>query len=331
MAFRVLGLLALIWLSIGGEGGAAIVKESQAQGRCDACTSLSVNHTVGSGSDRLVTIDLQWFSGASSTIATVTVGGVSATNVGHASGSCAGYYCGVSSWRFVAPPSGLVAIAVTASAIANINLISTSYEGVDQAIPIGTAQTTSGTSSAPSLTFSSTSSDVIAGTIAITHTGLTLSPANGATQIAADFDTDGFIRGASSYMAGQPSVTYGWTYPTSQAFAMIAFPILPSSGGGSFSTELLRWNDNASNESLFRLQWKHLTLPNYADLSTFPANTLQYTVQYTTELDRCYRIRAENSGGVSNYSNELCTTVAATGPILPTLSLPPLGGGLSDD
>lgn len=332
LAQRLSLVCALVLLASPAWG--AIAKTNQSVDRCtSACTTRTTAHNTPAGTDRLMIIDVPWFNSAGISITSVTSDGSPAVNVGNASGSCGAGICGVSKWKLVAPNEGANSVVVNASGSANIVVIVSTYDGVDQTTPTGTPQSSTGTSNAPTLGFTSDSGELIQGVLAIMNAGSSPAPSGGGTMLAAQYDIGGFIHGAASFMTGATSVTYGWTYGTAQPFAMLAVPILPSGtggGGGSFFSELLLWNDNSTNEDRFRLQWKHATQPTYTDLAVLPANQTSFLVQYTTELDRCYRNRSENDGGNSAFSNELCSSTSASGPILLPLPAPFLGGGLFD-
>ena len=334
-----MALFLLIALLLGvGEASAAVVKEAQSQGTCAGCTTLTVPHTVGTGSERFLKVDVPWLHNGSKFITGVTYGGVALSYVGTTgNGGCLGYTCEVQTWKMVAPPSGTADIVVSSTGNYELSVLGSSYTGVDQTAPHGTLAPATGSGPTPSVAVTSDSTQVVAGALIMSASGGSPTVSGGATQIANLLGGAGFTYGAASYVTGAPSLAYEWSY-SSQPWAISALPLNPSTGGGggggggiTFFTELLRWTDNDTAESLFRLQWKHATQPSYADLATFGANTQQYTVQFTTETARCYRVRSENSGGVSPYSNELCSAVAAAGPIRPTLSAPPSGGGLGDD
>jgi hypothetical protein len=79
------------------------------------------------------------------------------------------------------------------------------------------------------------------------------------------------------------------------------------------------WKDNASNETLFRIQRKTGSGGTYADVTTVgTASGTGTTVNYSStglaaSTNYYYRVRAENTSGVSAWSNEANATTSAGG------------------
>lgn len=336
---RLLVLIAILLCGAAFDASAALVKDSQSQGTCGGCTTLTVSHTVGTGSERLLLIQIPWMHNGSHSITSVTYGGVSATYSGvSANGGCYGYVCVVETWSIIAPVSGVADIVVSSTGNYEILTLASSYTGVDQTTALGAVVSAAGFSNAPSLSVSSANTELVSGALIFAQSSSGLATVGGATQLALLFGGAGYTNGASSYMPGAASTTYGWTYSTAGSFAISAIAIKPSTGGGggggggtTFFNELLRWNDNANNETHIGVEWKHTTLPTFTQILFLPENSTSYNVQYTTETERCYRVQFYNQAGVSGYSNTLCSTVTAAGPILPTLAVPNIGGGSADD
>jgi hypothetical protein len=75
----------------------------------------------------------------------------------------------------------------------------------------------------------------------------------------------------------------------------------------------LAWNDNSNNEDGFKIERKTGTSGNYGEIITLGINATSYTDSGLTDgATYCYRLRAFNSAGNSNYSPEGCATVKST-------------------
>jgi hypothetical protein len=74
----------------------------------------------------------------------------------------------------------------------------------------------------------------------------------------------------------------------------------------------LTWTDNASDESGFRIERRFDPAGSYSEITTVGPDVTSYVdTTVTAGQDYCYRIRAYNSAGTSEYSNEACRTPAA--------------------
>ncbi len=75
----------------------------------------------------------------------------------------------------------------------------------------------------------------------------------------------------------------------------------------------LTWQDNSNNETGFKLDRKTGTSGTYAQIGTQGQNLNFYNnTGLNAGTQYCYRVRAYNSAGDSNYSNENCATTSAT-------------------
>jgi hypothetical protein len=79
----------------------------------------------------------------------------------------------------------------------------------------------------------------------------------------------------------------------------------------SAPTLAVTWQDNSSNEDNFQVERKIGTGGTHSQIAVVAANTTSYVdANVTRGFTYCYRVRAENSYGVSAYSNETCATVS---------------------
>lgn len=133
--------------------------------------------------------------------------------------------------------------------------------------------------------------------------------------------TGGTGEGAQFLTRGVSSTgTYShtWTVGTNNEVPALAAIMLSLRGtvAGQIS---LTWQDNSSNETLFRIQMRtDQSTPNWLDLATVGANVTSYVFALSPgETGDCERVRAENSGGVSAWSNEACVGATAPPPPAP--------------
>lgn len=98
-------------------------------------------------------------------------------------------------------------------------------------------------------------------------------------------------------------------------------PAAPASLAGtaiSSSQIDLTWQDNATNETGFRLERSKANKQNFSQVATIAKNTTTYQDQnLEAATTYYYRIRAVNTGGNSTYSNELPTQTQVPPPPAP--------------
>jgi hypothetical protein len=71
----------------------------------------------------------------------------------------------------------------------------------------------------------------------------------------------------------------------------------------------LTWVDNAAGTAIFKIERKTQAAGTYAQIATTGAGAVQYVdATPATGTTYCYRVRAANANGNSDYSNEACAT-----------------------
>src|SRR4029078_4324950 len=92
-------------------------------------------------------------------------------------------------------------------------------------------------------------------------------------------------------------------------------PAAPSnlSASSAFAGQIdLVWQDNASEETLFKFERKAAALGNWVEIGTVDANVTAFTSKgLAPNTTYFFRVRASNSGGNSDYSNEASATTSA--------------------
>ena len=116
---------------------------------------------------------------------------------------------------------------------------------------------------------------------------------------------NGTLTGSPTWVSGNP----GFPVPP---------PAAPSGLGVSavsFGQNHLTWTDNSSTESNFEIERSTTGVGgSYSLLATTPANTQAYDdLNLSGSAEYCYRVRATNAGGQSDYSVPQCATTPAEG------------------
>lgn len=117
---------------------------------------------------------------------------------------------------------------------------------------------------------------------------------------------------------GVPAQSWTFSIPVTSAAAIATFKA--SNSGVGTIIRSLTWQDNATNETGFRVQKRtDATFPTWVDVASgLPPNTTAYAATISTlETGDCWRVLAENANG-SAVSNEFCPTA-----VFQPLSLPP--------
>lgn len=228
LAFVVLSLCA-------APSWAALAIDSASSAGCGSCTSLSWSHTV-SGSDTVLVIGISGYDTTPDVVTGVTYNGVAMTLIPSSSGTNGGHT--VAFYGLIAPTTGTNTVVVSASGtMTDLGAGAVSFTGAHQTTPFGTANTATGTSTAPSVNVSSAADEIVVDTLSIIHNG-TLTVGAGQTQQWQAIGGFGFIKYAGSTETGSATTTMSWANSTSQAWAISAVPVKPV--GAAAATVRLR-------------------------------------------------------------------------------------------
>lgn len=201
---------------------------SSTPGRATA-TSVSVTHTTGSESNRLL-IACHHVSGAVSTGATYN--GASMTLVDSQDSSSG--FRHVSMYKLLNPPTGSYTLQGTTTA-SQVQVISgKSFTGVDQTTPVGTQSKSNGGGIGTSLSATVSSSIDGMGVDCLTISNAPDTPAadTGQTNVNTN-DAGSSIDTGTSTEAGASSITMGWSWTGGQYQALIVAPLNPASDASS--------------------------------------------------------------------------------------------------
>ena len=136
--------------------------------------------------------------------------------------------------------------------------------------------------------------------------------------------TDSGLSSGTAYTYRLRAHNAGGDSPYSNAAAATTLPEAPSAPSGlsasatSSSTIVLAWNDTAANEDGFAIE-RSTDGMTFTPLATTPANTTAYTDNgLAAATVYTYRVRAQNGGGDSSYSNTAAATTLPAAPSAPS-------------
>ncbi|MEO7341249.1 MAG: SdrD B-like domain-containing protein [Luteolibacter sp.] len=218
-------------------GTQTIAQDARSIGSSAGTNSLSISHTTGSGSNRLmlVMVTTGVSSGTLPSVNSISYGGQSLSLVNAISN---GNTVRSEIWKLANPPSGTSSAVVSLSTSNPVTATVITYTGVDQSNPLGASVTGgSGKSNAYSATVSSGADELIVDSFALDGDGNNTAPtpaAGGGQTILESMKPAIYLNGAVSSRAGVASATlsWSWTGPKQQP-AGVAVSIKPASAGGS--------------------------------------------------------------------------------------------------
>ena len=236
--------------TLGGSSTATIAVAATTSGTSTSTNSLSFSHTPGGGSDRLLLVAVAVgdadIGGTSRTVSSVTYGGTAMTQVvTQASRRRTHLYLQTDKPRCRAPANVVVNLSGTSSVAAG----ATTFTGVNQTTPLGTAASNSATSgTSGSVVVSSASGELVFSTAAWDEgaTNQSISTDAGQTQRWNHSGLD-YVSAAASTKPGAASVTSSYTAGDSQEWVAAAVPIKPASVAGTATATFTQTPAMASN------------------------------------------------------------------------------------
>jgi hypothetical protein len=181
-------------------------------------TGLTWAHTVGAaGANRILIVGIG-FDPRGATVTGVTYGGQPLTLIGGVSATSSR----VELWRIVAPLTGTNNVVVTGTGAKEKIAGATSWTGVHQTTPLGTAAFATGTSITPTVNVTSATGDVVVDTVmAVDTASLTV----GAGQTQRWNVALGDYMGGGSSEPGAATTTMSWTLSGSFTWSIGAVPL----------------------------------------------------------------------------------------------------------
>ncbi|HEX9895911.1 MAG TPA: hypothetical protein VGA78_18410, partial [Gemmatimonadales bacterium] len=196
-------------------------------------STLTISHTTGSGSNRLMLVGISFVNDRAETVTSVNYNGVALTSVGTATSVDDAR---VEIWRLIAPPTGTYNVIITFSAplrrAATVGVMT--FTGVHQTTPLGTFASATGQAptTEPSVNVTSASGELVFDTVACEScTSLTVGAGQTQRWNLQELSGAPATLGAGSTEAGAASVTMSWTRGSDDHWAIGAVSIKPASGG----------------------------------------------------------------------------------------------------
>ena len=214
---------------------AAITKDntSSAATSSAGATSLTWSHTVGSGSNRILIVDIS--TRHSDAVTSVTYDGLALQLIG-AEGDV-GNEAHIEMWDLVAPPVGTGNIVVALNSSQTISAGAVDFFGVNQSTPLGTFASAEPTTATPSVIVSSAPGDLVIDAVAIQASETLTGPGSGQTQLwnySTGTGSNDCVGGGST-APGAASVTMSWTASGSANTAIGAVSLIAAPATGSVS------------------------------------------------------------------------------------------------
>lgn len=208
-------------------GTGVVTVDATSSGTLASGSVLTIPHTTGAGSNRLMIVSIARGNGG---VSSVTYAGQNLTNLGQLTLSdvnLIGFY-------LVNPPSGTANLVVNFSPSATIgaNVGVTTFFDVDQSNPISGMNGTTGASAVASFMYSSTPGHLVY--CSQSSKGTSVTPGSGLTEL---WDRQsGVINGAAGIKNGASSVPLQWISTVNNDWAIAAVSIKPADVTGSTST-----------------------------------------------------------------------------------------------
>jgi hypothetical protein len=228
---RISGFLAIIVVffiirPVQVNAAISVVNTASANTGSGTTTSLTIPSFTVSGSNTMLLLGVT--NRGNSLVSSATYGTSSFTSIGSASN---GTVVRTEILRLMNPPAGTADINITLNGARRFVAGAILLTGVDQTDPIGTYNTATGTSTAPSVTVSSAANELVVDVLGNRYS-TSASVGSGQTLRWTNVTTNGTdsrnIRGSSSTEAGASSVTMSWTLGSSCEWAIVAVPVRPA-------------------------------------------------------------------------------------------------------
>ena len=208
----------------------AVALDATSQGTVSGAASLTISHTVGSGSNRYLLVAVICTNSTDYLAAgSCTYGGVSMGSpvVTPSSSSNVNTYM----WGMVAPPSGTANVVITPSGSAYLDCLVMSFTGVDQATPVAATakDSTTQTSPGPTLTIALPTNGLIADFFTARATGQTLTPGTNQTRAGTTIAGGVSTSSGSTKTAAADMAWSGWSGSLALSTAAVALAASVSS------------------------------------------------------------------------------------------------------
>lgn len=236
MLLSRLVLAGLLWVMPVGAWG-AVAHDATTTFTATNATSVSGSHTPVSTTNGIAEICVSWQRSPLGTLDSVTYNGSAATLVAGVNEGFTGTRR-VELWRYIGPPSGASTVTATFDATKNdMRMHVSTYTGVDQTTPHGTAVTASGTSTTASVTVTSAAGELVIDCAMTANSAAVATVGAGQTQRANFGDATNHLH-LGSEEAGAASTVMSWTF-TADGWGTIGVPLKPVSAAATVCRRMM--------------------------------------------------------------------------------------------
>jgi hypothetical protein len=291
--------------------------------------TLSVPHTVLAGNGNRMLVVLSSIK-ADLAVLSLTYGGVPLTRVEGGYITAAGAAAATYYLLDPTPGTANVVLTIAAASTAPKALVALTLQDALQVTPTYAAAASRNNANAISNTIVTEVADtLLIDSLTISGPGHDPTPTGGAQELADQAVSGAGMRQAvaARVQAVAGSATAGWTQPVTASWLLHTlvgikpFSPPPPTGTGRLT---LNWIDNSNNEDGFAIEYHSMETEGtgvFAELTRVPANTQTFAhINLVIGAEYCYRVRAFNTAGNSDYTNTACARpqVPATVPAAPS-------------
>ena len=184
----------------------AITTGNTSSAMTTGASSLTFAHTIGSGSNGLLVVNV---ASQSASVSSVTYNGTALTFLGVAQN---GTSARTEMWYLKAPAAGTANVVITMSASAEFTGGAANFFGVDQTTPTGAFTAATGGAHAPAVTVASAAGELVIDSVSVRDGNFTATGAGQTTLFTQDTGGGGgTVLGVGSREAGAASVTMDWS------------------------------------------------------------------------------------------------------------------------
>ncbi len=208
--------------------GAAIAVDDTSSALGKEVTSLSWDHTVGAGSNRILVVGVSWRSNTNS-LNSITFGGTALELIDNKDDADVGR---VAMYKLLAPAVCQATVQLSFSANVKVIAGAISFSGVDQSSPHGSFTAADGGDDTPTITVSSAADELVLDTFQAAGNASSASAGAGQTQYWYGRTQGGAneISGGGSTEPGASSVTMSWSLAGNANWSIGAISLRPASG-----------------------------------------------------------------------------------------------------
>jgi uncharacterized repeat protein (TIGR01451 family) len=295
--------------------------------------TLTFQHTVGLGVDRLLVVGVSIYN-ANKTVTALTYAGAPLTRIGFLDGGNGSNDRRMEMWVLVNPPIGTASVAITMSSGAKLVAGATTFFGINTAAPAGGFFSNEALTNLATLTLPSGPGELVVDVLAVTGNAATATVGPGQSQLWNLYSQSngGAVVGTASTEPGAASVTMSWNLSSTEYWVIGAVSLQPAAPRPYLP------------DAMVKLQSEPATDYFYDGWYEIPASWQVKTAGTLAAVPAVYSLRFDNDGQnpdpivISGTASSAAFTVqyldagnvdrtaAVTGP---GYALPPLVSGAS--